>query len=170
MALTNYLLHACEEKGVEEIHGEFLHRHPLVDLLVEGSAGDLALTGNTSMMAQAVNLPVLLRQILPELQSRLEASNLKFDPISICFAVNDQEAVLRLHDSGDLQIFNTDAESIRLALPGQIFWRALFGESSWRQLDPTLYTLGISVTPEVSALLSVLFPQQEVIFWGPDHY
>ena len=45
-ALVNHLLRACEKKGVGEVRGEIPHRHPLVDLLVEGTAGDLSLTGD----------------------------------------------------------------------------------------------------------------------------
>jgi len=170
VALTNHLLQVCERGGVEEISGEIPHRHPMVELLVEGCAGDLYLGGNASMMVYPVNLPVLFRRLLPDLQSRLNASNQKFAPLSIRFEINEQGCVLRLHNSGELQFFNTDSNAIRLALPEQFFWRALFGESSWSQLESALKVYGISVTPEVSALLSILFPQQEVIFWGPDHY
>ena len=177
VALVNHLLRVCEREGVDEIHGEIPHRHPIVDLLVEGCAGDLSLAGNTSMMLYAVNLPVLLRQLLPDLQSRLDASNQKFGSISICFAVNDEQCVLRLHQSGELQIVNVDTDAGRsvngifnLTLPAQFFWCALLGESSWRQLEPTLEMRDISTPPEISALLPILFPQQEVIFWGPNHY
>lgn len=170
VALTDHLLRVCEEAGAEEICGDIPHQHPLADLLIEGTGGDLLLTGSTSMMLYPVNLPVLLRHILPNLQSRLDASNQKFAPVSICFEVNNQHAVLRLHDSGALQIFDTDAAAIRLTLPGRFFWRALLGESSWNQLEPTLRARGISVPTETSGLLSTLFPQQAVIFWGPDHY
>ena len=170
VALTNHLLHVCHQEGIEEICGDISHQHPIVDLLVEGCSGDLFLTGTTSMMLHSVNLSILLRQLLPDLQSRLDASNQKVAPLSIRFEVNNQEAVLCLHDSGELQIFNTDPNAIPLALPGRFFWRALFGQSSWRQIEPTLQARSISVTPEVSALLSILFPQQSVIFWGPDHY
>ena len=122
------------------------------------------------MMLYPVNLPALLQQLLPELQARLNAANQKFPPVSICFAVNDQEAGLRLLDNGTLQTFDPDERAIRLALPGHLFWRALLGESSWAQLEPTLDQQGIAVKTEIAALLSILFPQQEVIFWGPDHY
>ena len=107
---------------------------------------------------------------MPELQDRLDTSNQKFSPISVCFAVNDQESGLRLLDDGTLQTFDSDELAIRLALPGHLFWRALLGESSWPQLEPTLYQGGITVDAEISTLLSILFPQREVIFWGPDHY
>lgn len=169
-ALVNHLLQVCEREGVEEFHGDIPHRHPMVDLLVEGTAGDTFLTGNSAMMLYAANLLSLFQQLLPELQARFDASNQKFAPVSICFAVNDQEAGLRLHDDGTLQTFDSEEEAIHLALPGHLFWRMLLGESSWAQLEPTLHQGGIAVETEIAALLSILFPQREVIFWAPDHY
>ena len=169
-ALVSHLLQVCEREGVEELYGDIPHRHPMVSLLVEGTAGDTFLTGNSAMMLYPVNLPALLQRLLPELQARLDAANQKFPPVSLCFAVNDQEAGLRLLDNGTLQTFDPDEKAIRLALTGHLFWRALLGESSWGQLEPTLDQQGIVVETEIAALLSILFPQQEVIFWGPDHY
>ena len=169
-ALVGNLLQVCEREGVKELHGNIPHRHPLVDLLVEGTAGDTFLTGDSTMMLYPVNLPSLFQRLLPELQARLAAANQTFAPISICFAVNDQEAGLRLLDDGTLQTFDSDEGAIRLALPRHLFWRALLGESSWTQLEPTLHQQGIAVETEIASLLSILFPQQEVIFWGPDHY
>lgn len=169
-ALVNHLLQVCEREGVEELYGDIPHRHPMVDLLVGGTAGDTLLAGNSAMMLYPVNLPALFQRLLPELQIRLDATNQKFTPVSVCFAMNDQEVVLRLLDDGTLQIFDSAEGAIRLALPGHLFWRALLGESSWTQLEPTLHQHGISVEGELARLLSTLLPQREVIFWGPDHY
>ena len=169
-ALVSYLLQVCERKGIEELHGDIPHRHPMIDLLVEGTMGDTFLTGNSAMMLYPVNLLSLFQRLLPELQIRLDAAHQTFDPVSLCFAVNDQEVVLRLQDDGTLQTFDSDEGAIRLALPGHLFWRVLLGESTWTQLEPTLHQRGIVVETEIAALLSILFPQREVIFWGPDHY
>lgn len=169
-ALVHHLLQVCERTGAEEIYGDIPHRHPMVDLLVEGTAGDTFLTGNSAMMLYPVNLSALLQRLLPELQARLDAANQKFTPVSICFVVNDQEAGLRLRKDGTLQTVDSDTGAIRLTLPGHLFWRTLLGESSWNQLEWTLYQQGVAVERELAALLSILLPQREVIFWGPDHY
>ncbi len=169
-ALVNHLLKICEREDVEELHGDIPYRHPMVDLLVEGTAGDTFLTGNSAMMLYPVNLPSLFQRLLPELQVRLDAVNQTSAPVSIRFAVNDQEAGLRLLDDGTLQTFDSDEKVVRLALPGHLFWRMLLGESSWSQIEPTLDQQKIAVQPAISSLLSILFPQREVIFWGPDHY
>lgn len=169
-ALVSHLLQVCDREGVEELHGDIPHRHPMVNLLAEGTVGDTFLTGNSAMMLYAVNLSALFQRLLPELQTRLDAARQDFAPASICFVVNDQEAGLRLSDDGVLQTFESDAQVIRLTLPGHLFWRALIGESGWDQLEPVLHQQGIVVGAELSVLLSTLFPQREVIFWAPDHY
>lgn len=169
-ALVSHLLQVCEREGVEELHGDIPHRHPMVNLLTEGTAGDTFLTGNSAMMLYAVNLAALFQRLLPELQTRLDAANQKVAPVSICFVVNDQEAGLRLLDDGTLHTVEPDEQAIRLVIPEHLFWRALLGETSWDQLEPTLHQRGIIVEPQLAALLSTLLPQQEVIFWAPDHY
>ena len=121
------------------------------------------------MMLYAVNLPVLLRQVLPDLQERLDTSGRSFAPVSLGFAINQQECALQLDQAGTLQVVeDTPAEPVDL--PAEFFWRLLFGESGWTQLEPALQARGILVKPEIGALLRVLFPLQEVIFWAPDHY
>ena len=169
-ALVSHLLQVCEREGVEELHGDIPHRHPMVNLLTEGTAGDTFLTGNSAMMLYAVNLSMLFRRLLPELQTRVDAANQKFAPVSICFVLNNQEAGLRLLDDGTLQTFEPDEQTTRLAIPEHLFWQALLGEASWDQLEPTLHQRGITVERQLAALLSTLLPQREVIFWAPDHY
>ena len=169
-ALVGYLLNICNQQQIKAICGEIPRQHPLVDLMIEGCAGDPFLTGNSSMMLYAVNLPALLRKLLPELQSRIDASDRKLGPISICFETHDQQAVLRLHDSGTLQIFDLDEKATCVKIPDRFFWRMLLGESGWDQIEPTLKVHGLSVTQEISTLFSILFTQRMVVFWTPDHY
>ena len=169
VALAHHLLRVCEEKQIKEIRGEIPRRHPLIDQLVEGG-GDLYLTGNSAMMLYAVNLQQFLRKLLPEWQSRLDAAHHEFAAISIGIDLNDQHCLLDLDNSGTLQILEADRQAHRLDLPGGFFWRTWIGESSWSQLEPALHARGVRVLPEISKLLSVLFPKQEVVFWAPDYF
>jgi hypothetical protein len=168
--LAHHLLGVCQAKGLGEIRGDLPHWHPLVDLLVQGSAADLYLAGTTSMMARAVNLASLLRRVLPELQARLDALGESLRPVAARCAINGQQGAVRLDQSGRLWVDGADTAVEMLELPGEIFWRALFGASAWPQLEPTLQARGIPISPEVSRLFGVLFPQQDVIYWGSDHY
>lgn len=170
VALAHHLLQVGEGQAITTLAGDFSPRHPLVHLLLTGGAGDLELTGNSAMMLYAPDLAALLGSILPELQARLAASGRRFAPMTIEFGVNGQTVALRLDPSGTLQIVTAAAPTVRLALPGGAFWSLLLGESGWPQLALTLAVYGIRVTAEVALLLTILFPQQEVIFWGPDHF
>ena len=107
--------------------------------------------------------------LVNEVYLRLDASGRHFAPVSLGFAINQQECALQLDQAGMLQVVeDTPAEPVDL--PAEFFWRLLFGESGWTQLEPALQARGILVKPEIGALLRVLFPLQEVIFWAPDHY
>ena len=122
------------------------------------------------MMLYVVNLPALLRKLLPELQSRIDASERQLEPISICFETHDQQAILCLHDSGILQVFDLDEEATCVKIPDRFFWRMLLGESGWGQIEPALKVHGLAVPQKISTLFSILFPQRMVGFWMPDHY
>ena len=169
-ALSNHLMQVCQQKKIRAIHGNLPHRHPLIDRLVEDCDGDLYLTGDSTMMFFAVNLPQLLRKLLPDWQSRLDAAHRTFDSLSISIKLNDQQRVLHLNDAGTLHILDADPNAYRLELPGEFFWRACLGESSWSQLETIMHARGIHVLPEISRLLTLLFPRQEVVFWTPDQF
>ena len=168
--LAHHLLGVCETRGISEIRGDLPHWHPLVDLLVRGSAADLHLAGCTSMMVRAVNLASLLRRALPELQARLDALGQSLRPVAARLSLNGQRCTVRLDQTGHLRVEEADVAAETLDLPGEIFWRALFGASAWAQLEPALQARGIPISPELSRLFGVLFPQQDVIYWGSDHY
>lgn len=169
-ALTHQFLQQCEEQQVTEIVGDFPHRHPLVSLLVDGCAGDLHITGDTSMMLYPIHLAGLLQRILPDLQTRLGMAHPPFAPYTLNLVIQGQQCSLRLDAAGLLTIEEGDLQTERLHLPGDCFARMLLGESSWQQLEPTLRARGVETKPEIARLLATLFPEQSVIFWGPDHF
>ena len=168
-ALVGHLLQSCVAHDVKFIVGDIPHRHPLVELLVVGSDGDLKLTGNATTMLYAADLAGLMGRILPELQARLDSSGQTFAPAALRFALNEQECVVQLSSEGQLQIAAT-SDAVPIEISGSHFWRLLFGESSWTQLEPSLEVLGSSLPDKISTLLAVLFPAREVIFWTPDHF
>ena len=170
-ALTRHLVETCAQHDIKTIRCGIPHRHPLVQLLVEATAGEVCLTGNDLMMLYAVNLSELFGQLLPEWQSRVDTYPKKLGPAAIRFEINDQACVVRLNDHGTLCVANDDSPAVDVPLKDPFLWQALFGESSWSQLAPTLRDLGMGeMPPPGSALLKVLFPAREVIFWGPDHF
>ncbi|MDP6599156.1 MAG: GNAT family N-acetyltransferase [Candidatus Poribacteria bacterium] len=176
VALVNRLLTDCLQKSVQRITGDISHQHPIVGLMQKQSKGDLLLTGNSDMMLFAVNLPSLLRRLLPEWQLRLDRAQRSFPPLSLRLEQNNQQAILHLPPDGRLKVFNQSLPSsvpgdpLGLKIPEMVFWSLLFGESSWEQLLPALTIHNLENTDRVSDLMSVLFPSRTVIFWSPDHY
>ena len=169
-ALTDHLLQVCAQNDSETIIGEMPHAHPLVELLTTGADGDLHLTGRPGSMFYLVDLPGLMQQLLPDLQARLDAAAATFASCALQLIVGEHACSLQLHDSGHLCLTEEALNAIPLPLPVSLFWRLLFGESSWPQLEPAASALGLKVSDELSSLLTVLFPAQNVLFWSPDHF
>jgi len=167
-ALTDHLLQVCAQIPSESILGEIPHAHPLVELLTAGTDGDLHLTGRPGPMLYLADLRGLMQRVLPDLQARLNAAPATFAPCAVQLIVGEHACTLQLNDSGHLCLTEEEFNAIPLPLPASLFWRLLFGESSWAQL--TAHALGLQVGDELSSLLTVLFPAQNVIFWSPDHF
>ncbi len=167
-ALVSYFLKACEAQEVEEIDGTFSPQHPFVERLTTGCNGGLTPTTDTKMMLYAVNLPVLLRRLVVEWESRIVDAEEMFPPLTVKLpALNNQQAALRHNADGTLQIVPEDADTVDLGvdLTEADFWQLLFGEIGWEQVSSEA-----SVSPEISTFLGTLFPKRDVIFWSPDRY
>ena len=169
-ALTDHLLQVCAQNHIETIDGDIPHRHPLVERLSVGADGDLHLTGPPGPMLYLADLPGLLQQVLPDLQARLNARAHRCAPCIVQLIVDDCQCFLHLRDNGELRLGEAAPDAIPLPLPTALFWRLLCGESSWRQLLPFLGALDLEVGDDISTLLAILFPAQDVIFWAPDHF
>ena len=169
-ALVDHFLQVCARHGVRSISGEIPHRHPLVQQLILDSDGDLHLDGDACMMFYAVDLPGLLWQVLPELQTRLDDRPSPLTAESFRFVLNEQQCVLHVSEAGELSVVHSTTDALALNMPASFFWRLLFGESSWKQVAPSLRAFGLLVPDSASAVLNVLFPQREVIFWGSDKF
>ena len=122
------------------------------------------------MMFYAVDLPGLLRQVLPELQTRLDDRPSPLTAESFRFVLNEQQCVLHVSEAGELSVVHSTTDALALNMPASFFWRLLFGESSWKQVAPSLRAFGLLVPDSASVVLNVLFPQREVIFWGSDKF
>ena len=167
-ALVSHFLKACEAQGVETIEGTFSPQHPFVERLTAECHGGLTPTTDTTMMLYAVNLPVLLRRFVVGWESRIAETEETFPPLTVKLpALNNQQAALRHNADGTLQIVPEDADTVDLGvdLTEADFWQLLFGEIGWQQVGSE-----VSVSPEVSVFLKMLFPKRNVIFWSPDRY
>ena len=177
-ALAGQFLGVCTRQGIETIHGLLPRRHPFVDVMLELGMGNLVSAGNSKLMLNALNMQALCEQILPELQRRLDASDLEVKAhVTVVIQVDGEECVLMLGVDRRLQLGSasaSDAAAVtgadKVALSGELFWRMLLGESGWGDLQSTLRERGTSVTPAGDELIRVLFPTKEPVFWMADHF
>ncbi len=178
-ALAGQFLGACTSQGIETVHGLLPQRHPFVDAMLELGMGNLVSAGNNKLMMSTLNLQPLSEQILPELQGRLDASDIEVNAqVTVVIQVDGEECVLMLGADRILQLGSasaSDAAAVTgadmVALSGELFWRMLLGESGWRDLQPTLYERSeMSISPQADGLMRVLFPTNEPVFWQADHF
>ena len=167
-AFASYLLQACEAQSVEEIGGRFPPQHPFAERLIARCHSPVTPTEYTGMMLYAVSPSVLLRRLIVQWESRIADAEEKFPPLTVRLpALNNQRSALRHNADGTLQIVpeDTDAVDLGVNLSEEDFWQLLFGEIGWEQISSDA-----TVSEEISAFLTVLFPKRDVIFWTPDQY
>jgi hypothetical protein len=164
------VLKVCEAEDLDEVAGAIPHQHPLVAALEAQSGGDLFLAGDSSMMMYPIDLRGLFGALLPELQSRIDASGGGATELQLNLRVGDEACALSVDGGGKLTLGEPAAEAAEISLAAGPFCRVLLGESGWRDLEPALRTEGARVSAEESNLLAGLFPRRQVIFWAPDHY
>lgn len=164
--LVSHLLQACESEQLKEINGIFTSTHPFVDQLISRYQGEITRFTDSTMMLYAVCLPTLLRRLVVRWESEIAAAEQNFPSLTVKFpVVNNQKAVLRYDGNSTIQIVNDASDAEQLDMSDEDFWQLLFGEIGWEQVKSD-----VSVSDEVSAFLSVLFPKRDVIFWYPDRY
>ena len=109
-------------------------------------------------------------EILREAAGRLVATTLAGESKWEAEAGGPVVTIAELDEDGRLHVAGPRPGAVPLPLPGGIFWRALFGESDWDQLEAALCALKGRIPPAASHLMRTLFPRREVILWAPDHF
>ena len=167
-ALVSYILKACESHRLEKIAVKFPSQHPFSERLIAACDSLVTKTERSKMMLYAVDLSVLLRHLVVGWESRIADAEETFPALAVRLPVlNDQQVVLRHNGDGTLQIVPEAADAVDFGvdLSEADFWQLLFGEIGWEQVSSEA-----TVSAEISAFLTVLFPKRDVIFWSPDQY
>ena len=167
-ALVSHFLQVCELQKVQEIYGTFPSQHLFSERLITACNSLVTKTERSKMMLYAVDLSVLLRRLVVGWESQIADAEDTFPSLAVRLPMlNDQQVVLRYNGDGTLQIVPEAADAVDFGvdLSEADFWQLLFGEIGWEQISSDA-----SVSPEISAFLSVLFPKRDVIFWTPDQY
>jgi predicted N-acetyltransferase YhbS len=178
-ALAGQFLGDCTRQGFEAIHGLLPQRHPFVDIMLELGMGNLVSAGNNKLMLNTLNLQALSKQILPELQGRLDSSDIEVKAqVTVVIQVDGEDCVLMLGADRTLQLGSASASDAatatgadKVALSGELFWRMLLGESGWGDLRSTLRERGgTSISSQTDELMRVLLPTSEPVYWQADHF
>ena len=174
-ALAAQLLHHCSRQKHEMIHGLLPLRHPFIDALLDLGGGNQVSAGNSKLMLSTLNMPALCAAILPELCRRLESSAGATTPAAVEIQADGEAGALTLGRDRTLQLVSVpmggaQAGADVVALPGEMFWRLLLGESGWGDLQPALRERGVLASPAADGLMQVLFPTNEPVYWQADHF
>ncbi len=166
--LVGHLLKVCGARRAERIDAKFSPQHPFSERLIAACDGLVTQTERAKMMLYAVDLSVLLRRLVVGWESQIADAGEMFPSLAVRLpALNSQQAVLRYNGDSTLQILPEAADAVDFGvdLSEADFWQLLFGEIGWEQISSEA-----TVSAEISAFLTVLFPKRDVIYWCPDRY
>lgn len=170
---------------IATVSGDFSPEHPLPQLLLGMSGGDLQMTGNSSMMLCCLRLYDLLCRLLPELQQRLDRSALTLPHEAVLpVRINGQCCLLHINLGNDgktgilsvqeLSVEEDDPDKWPCPLPPQLFWAALFGVYSASILERLIVVHSAeaaAVNPGTMDMVRALFSERRpCIYWPNDHF
>ena len=120
-------------------------------------------------MLLVVNLVSLLSKVAPELRRRLKNSGFSDAKATIGLSADQECATLRIAD-GDVKVEAGLRGRVRLPLGMRPLLRMIMGDATFSQMSDLLQAHGIRVSPRTASLLDALFPRQDLVYWGCDHF
>jgi predicted N-acetyltransferase YhbS len=155
-------------KSEPRISGELTRSHPALELLGQWSHRSLEHQETEGMMLRVIRLGPLMQKVAPVLEQRLAQSGLLPRRKTIC--IHEQgEAVRLVIDGHHLHAEAGEGGDIVLKPGSRNFLKLLFGDSTFTQLRE-LIPGAHAVMPDDAALLDRLFPKQEPVYYGCDHF
>lgn len=157
------------KKGDEpRIGGELPKSHPALATLARWSPRGIHHEEPEGMMVRVIRLVPLMEKASPVLERRLSQSGLRPRRRDIC--VREQGQAMRLViDGHHVHAEAGEAGDIVLEPGTRNFFKLLFGDSTFSQLRELIPDAD-SVAAEDAALLDILFPKQEPVYQGCDHF
>lgn len=168
-AMARYLLNHVIEKEVRQITFRLGRLHPLPEVLCEISNGRMSHSEGEGMMLRLIHFPELLRKIAPELRRRLKRSGFADAEAEIAFHVGEHRAVLSIA-RGKVRVGTEGKARTTLALSARPMLRMLLGDATFGQMAALNRAHGVRPPARIAALLDALFPLQDPVYWGCDHF
>ena len=160
--------HGRAEMG---IGGELTKSHPALELLAGWSPRGLHHEETEGMMLRVIRLAPLMQKVAPVLERRLAHSGLLPRRRTICLREQGQAArlVIEGHHLHVAPCDSGDSADLHLEPGTRNFFKLLLGDTVFSQLRE-LIPGAQAVAPEDAALLDVLFPPQEPVYYSCDHF
>ncbi len=169
VTLAEAILSAAMDAEVEELTCRLPFSHPL--LAVFGGALDERISHSVheGMMLRVINLRSLFDKLIPAFNGRLQQAGLAVSqPLTVGFDQVGQRATLRIH--GPEARVCDDEPELPLDISGREFFLLACGAATIDELAETLALRGISIPQQYRKLLRILFPKQESVYYGCDHF
>ena len=150
------------------IGGELPKSHPALELLARWSPRGVHHEETEAMMLRVIRLAPLLQKVAPVLEDRLSRSGLM--PRARAIAIREQgQAATIVIDGSHLHVQAGEGGDMTLEPGSRCFFKLLLGDSTFTQLRE-LIPGADAIGAEDAALLDLLFPKQEPVYYGCDHF
>ena len=120
------------------------------------------------MMLRAIRLVPLMQKVAPVLERRLSQAGLPPRRTTVCLLEMGQAARIVI-DGNHVHVEEGETGDVVLEPGTRCFFKLLLGDSTFTQLRE-LIPGADAVSPQDAALLDVLFPDQEAVYYGCDHF
>jgi len=168
-SMARFVVDYAIENGADQIQFRLGRLHPLPEVVCEVSNGRMSHSEGEGMMLLVVSLVSLLSKIAPELSRRLKHSGFSDAKATIGFVAGQECATLQI-DHGDVKVEPGLRGRVKLDLGMRSLARLVLGDATFSQMSALSRVHGIKVSPRIAALLDALFPRQDLVYWGCDHF
>ena len=169
VALVRTILGQAYDRKAKHIVGELPRNHPMLELFSQEAHSPLSHSISEGIMLRVIRLRSIFEKIASELEDRLMRGGLEHTTASICFQVDGRRCPMRI-EQGRIALGPEDRKMVEVPLDSRSFLKLSLGDSTIGQLRDWNELRGVFLSPDVSRLLEVMFPIQEPVYWGCDHF
>lgn len=143
--------------------------HPILKIL-KMMPVETVCRNNNNMMVRLINVKSLFEKILPELEERLNRSNLKGLKRSITIECEIGNVTITIYDN-EVKVEGRREDAVHIPLDKKSLVKLILGHTTFEKIDQYIeISRKIGLTDKDIKLMSALFPKQYPIHWNYGHY